>query len=96
MNPIFEPQAQDLAMATFREAFDTPLIRCHVVKDGKLMRFRLSSDRLATQYWLKANHVIAQQGLPLTAEIDEWKVSGVVFDRWLVIEFDASKLPVCY
>jgi hypothetical protein len=97
MNTIFEPAAQDLAMDAFRRAFDLPLVRCHVLQDGKMMRFRLSSDRLAAIYLLKAYTVIDQEELPLMADTEDWQVAGVVFDRWLVIKFDSSKLiPVNY
>jgi DNA phosphorothioation-dependent restriction protein DptG len=96
-NSTFEPLPQDLAMDQFWRSFDLPLVHCHVLKDGKLMRFRVSSDRLLAVYLLKANAVIEQEQLPLEAEIDEWKVSGVIFDRWLVLKFDASKLiPINY
>jgi hypothetical protein len=92
MNSTIEISPQDAAMESFRQAFRFPLCRCHVVKNGNLMRFRLSSDRLATIYWLASQTVIQQEGLPLTAEIDEWAVSGCVFDRWLVLKFDSAKL----
>lgn len=97
MNNNYQPEIHDEVMDRFRSAFDLPLCRCHTAKNGKIMRARLSSDRTATIYWLKAQTVIAQLKLPLTAEIKEWTVSGVVFDRWLEIEFvpQLSELP-CY
>lgn len=97
MNNHFTPEVQDEAMDAFRMAFDLPLIRCHVLQNGKLMRFRLSSDRLAATYWLKASHVIEQLNLPLTPEIREWKIGDCIFDRWLEIQFDQTKtVPECY
>jgi hypothetical protein len=97
MNNAFEISPQDAAMEAFRQVFKMPLIRCHIIKNGNLMRFRLSCDRLATIYWLAAQTAIQQQGLPLTAEIEEWAVGGCVFDRWLVIKFDQTLLvPEAY
>jgi hypothetical protein len=93
----FTPEVHDEAMQSFREAFYFPLMKCHVLKDGKLMRFRLSSDRLARVYLSNAQCVIDQGGLPLEAKIDSWEMGGVVFDRWLVIEFNSAKLiPEAY
>jgi hypothetical protein len=96
MNNLFEIQPQDIAMEAFRGAFQLPL-PTHVVSNGKTMRFRLSSDRRAAEYWLRAQRVIRENNLPLAAEVVEWKVSGVVFDRWLEIQFDQTQtVPECY
>jgi hypothetical protein len=91
MNSTFEIQPQDAAMEAFRGAFLFPL-PTHIVRNGKTMRFRLCSDRMAAEYLLRAQTVIRENGLPLHPDIVEWKVSGVIFDRFLEIQFDQTLL----
>lgn len=84
-------------MDDFRLFFQAPLHRCHVLADGKIMRYRLVSDRLAPELLAMAQRIIRENGLPLEARIDEWKAARVIFDRWLTIQFTADKLiPEAY
>ena len=95
MNHELTPQ--DTAMADFRLFFQPALIRCNISDDGKIMKFRLSGDRLDAELLGQARRIIRENGLPLEAKIEEWKAAGVIFDRWLTIVFDQTQLvPEAY
>jgi hypothetical protein len=96
MNNHFQPEIQDEAMDAFRKLFSIPLTT-HVVAGGRLMRMRVVTESRAIEYLAIAQTLISANRLPLTPRIADWKVCGCIFDRWLEIEFDASKLiPINY
>jgi hypothetical protein len=90
-NPIFEPAIQDMAINQFRSVFNIPLVS-HTVSNGRILRMRVVSPSRATEYLAIAQTIILVNRLPLTVGISEWKVGGCIFDRWLQVEFDSSKL----
>jgi hypothetical protein len=87
----FQPEIQDETMDKFRALFNIPLTT-HVVKNGLTMRMRVVSANRAAEYLAKANAIILHHHLPLEAKLSEWKVGQVIFDRWLEIQFDQTKL----
>lgn len=88
---------QDIAMSEFRQFFQVPLSRCTVSEDGTKMRYTIMSDRLAAECWLMAQRIIHSNNLPLIAEIDEWVMAGILFDRCLMISFAPQLEPLpCY
>ena len=96
MDNNFQPQPQDLAMDAFRGAFNIPLTT-HVIKDGKLMRIRVTNSERADEYLALAQTIILINHLPLAVGINEWQIGNCIFDRWIVVEFDQTKLvPEAY
>lgn len=88
-------ELQDIALDAFRNAFPVGLAHVIVSDDGMTMRMgHMLSDRLATEMWLTAQKIIQCHRLPLQAEVMEWKIEGVTFDRFLQIEF-VGRLEMC-
>jgi hypothetical protein len=90
-------EPQDLAMDAFRGAFKpiSPLV--FVEKDGMVMKYRIVSDVQGARWLLDAGNVIRSLNLPLSVEIDEWAVKGVIFERWLKVMYVAKKQELaCY
>lgn len=95
-NANFQPQVQDEAMDRFRAAFAIPLTT-HVVKNGNLMRMRVTNSDRAQEFLALAQTLILINQLPLMPRLSEWKVGECIFDRWLEIEFDQTQtVPECY
>lgn len=93
----YEITAQEEALSNFTNLFNLPLLATHVKEDGSVLRIRVNLDTVAARYLLHANYIISANKLPLTADIEEWKVKGVIFGRWLQIKFDQTKLLAsCY
>lgn len=91
------PEIQDEVLDNFRKLFPMPCPKVLVSPNGMVMKFRVGSDRMTAEWLLMASRIIRENQLPLQADTEEWSAGGIVFDRWLVIEFVGTKTPLpCY
>lgn len=96
--PKYEVGAQDIAMDSFRSAWKHNSGMIRVTDDGMTMYMKLpNNDKMAAAALLEANAIISSNRLPLQVDVLESSVSGLVYDRRLVVQFDRTKEPLpCY